>query len=199
MRPGAVKDASDEAQIQELIVLGRLAKTARDFGVQVMIEGPGHVPINQIEYNVALEKSICGEAPFYVLGPLVTDVAPGYDHIAAAIGGAIAASHGADFLCYVTPSEHLRLPDRDDVKEGVVASRIAAHAADIAKGVKNSIEWDTAMSCARKMRDWKKQFSLAMDPEKPKRYRDHSKPKSGDVCSMCNEFCPIKRGEESLK
>ncbi len=199
MRPGAVKDAGDEAQIQELMVLGRLAKMAKEYGVQVMIEGPGHVPINQIEYNVAIEKSLCDEAPFYVLGPLVTDVAPGYDHIVAAIGGAIAASHGADFLCYVTPSEHLRIPNAADVREGVIASRIAAHAADIAKGVKDAAEWDAAISRTRKTRDWKSQFSLAMDPEKAKRYRNNSKPKSKDVCSMCNEFCPIKKGQESLK
>jgi len=199
MRPGAVKDAGDSAQIQELVVLGRLADKARQWGVQAMIEGPGHVPINQIEYNVALEKSLCAGAPFYVLGPLVTDVAPGYDHISGAIGGAIAAACGADFLCYVTPSEHLRLPDKEDIKEGVIASRIAAHAADIAKGVKGSIDWDTALSRARKYRDWKGQFSLAIDPEKPKKYRNTSRPKSSDVCSMCNEFCPIKRGEESLK
>lgn len=199
MRPGAINDCGDEAQIQELIVLGRLTTQAKDFGVQVMIEGPGHVPINQIAYNVALEKSLCQEAPFYVLGPLVTDVAPGYDHIVAAIGGAIAASHGADFLCYVTPSEHLRLPSIPDIKEGVIASRIAAHAADIAKGVKGASEWDAKISHARKIRDWNKQFSLAIDPEKPRSYRNESKPTTEDVCSMCNEFCPIKRGEESLK
>ncbi|MEE8360036.1 MAG: phosphomethylpyrimidine synthase ThiC [Candidatus Omnitrophota bacterium] len=199
MRPGAIKDAGDEAQIQELIVLGRLASMARNFGVQVMIEGPGHVPINQIEYNIAIEKSLCGEAPFYVLGPLVTDVAPGYDHIVGAIGGAIAASHGADFLCYVTPSEHLRIPDIADIKEGVIASRIAAHAADIAKGVKGAIDWDIAISNARKLRDWNKQFSLALDPDRPKEYRNASNPTTEDVCSMCNEFCPIKRGEECLK
>jgi len=199
MRPGAVKDAGDEAQIQELIVLGRLAQKARDRGVQVMIEGPGHVPINKIEYNVALEKSLCGEAPFYVLGPLVTDAAPGYDHIVAAIGGAVAASFGADFLCYVTASEHLRIPSLDDIKEGVIASRIAAHAADIAKGVKGAMERDILLSQARKTRDWKRQFSLAIDPQKPARYRNESSPKSEDVCSMCNEFCPIKRAEECLK
>ena len=163
-----------------------------------MIEGPGHVPINEIEYNVSLEKSICQGAPFYVLGPLVTDVAPGYDHIVAAIGGAVAASAGADFLCYVTPSEHLRLPDKKDIKEGVIASRIAAHAADIAKGIKGSMEWDNSLSRARKFRDWEKQFLLAMDQDKPREYRRKSKPNTTDVCSMCNEFCPIKRGEESL-
>lgn len=199
MRPGAVKDAGDEAQIHELVVLGRLARQARDCGVQVMIEGPGHVPIDQIAYNVSLEKSICGGAPFYVLGPLVTDIAPGYDHITAAIGGAIAAAHGADFLCYVTPSEHLRIPSIEDVKEGVIASRIAAHAADIAKGIKGARGWDDKISSARKRRDWEKQFALAVDPDKPARYRRESQPKSGDVCSMCNEFCPIKRAEDCLK
>ncbi|NQT05921.1 MAG: phosphomethylpyrimidine synthase ThiC [Candidatus Omnitrophica bacterium] len=199
MRPGAIKDAGDEAQIQELIVLGRLSKRARDFGVQVMIEGPGHVPINQIKYNVEMEKSICQGAPFYVLGPLVTDIAPGYDHIVGAIGGAIAASYGADFLCYVTPSEHLRIPDGADIKEGVIASRIAAHAADIAKGIKGAQEKDVSLSSARKVRDWKRQFALAIDPEKPTAYRKASSPKSDDVCSMCNEFCPIKRVEESFK
>ena len=198
MRPGAIRDAGDEAQVQELFVLGRLTRRAREYGVQVMIEGPGHVPINEIEYNVSLEKSICQGAPFYVLGPLVIDVAPGYDHIVAAIGGAVAASAGADFLCYVTPSEHLRLPDKKDIKEGVIASRIAAHAADIAKGIKGSMEWDSSLSRARKFRDWEKQFLLAMDQDKPREYRQKSKPNTTDVCSMCNEFCPIKRGEESL-
>ena len=164
-----------------------------------MIEGPGHVPINEIEYNVAMEKSLCAGAPFYVLGPLVTDVAPGYDHISAAIGGAIAASSGADFLCYVTPSEHLRVPDKNDIKIGIIASRIAAHAADIAKNIKGAREWDIALSQARKKRDWNKQFSLAIDPDRPREYRLASNPKSEDVCSMCNEFCPIKRGEECLK
>jgi len=199
MRPGAIKDAGDEAQIQELIVLGSLAKRAREAGVQVMIEGPGHVHMDQIAYNVNLEKSLCGGAPFYVLGPLVTDAAPGYDHITAAIGGAIAAAAGADFLCYVTPSEHLRLPTVDDIKDGVIASRIAAHAADLAKGVASSSDLDDKISRARKIRDWDAQFALALDPVKPRKYRDDSKPKSGDVCSMCNDFCPIKRGEECLK
>lgn len=199
MRPGSLKDAGDEAQISELMVLGTLASRARDFGVQVMIEGPGHVPLNEIAYNVELQKKLCHGAPFYVLGPLVTDVAPGYDHIVSAIGGAVAAWHGADFLCYVTPSEHLRLPSIDDIKEGVVASRIAAHAADIAKGVKGAMEWDISMSRARGARDWESQFKLALDPERPKLYRRDSRPASEDVCSMCNDFCPIKRSEESLK
>lgn len=199
MRPGAVKDAGDEAQIQELLVLGRLAIAARDYGVQVMIEGPGHVPLDRIKYNVDLEKSLCGGAPFYVLGPLVTDIALGYDHIAAAIGGAVAAAAGADFLCYVTASEHLRLPDISDVKEGVIASRIAAHAADIAKGIKGALERDNALSRMRKKRDWECQFALAIDPEKAARYRNASRPISKDVCSMCNEFCPIKKSEECLR
>ena len=157
------------------------------------------MPIDEIPYYVAMEKSLCGGAPFYVLGPVVTDVAPGYDHITAAIGGAIAASCGADFLCYVTASEHLRLPSISDIKEGVIATKIAAHAADIAKNVKGASDWDDSISRARKTRDWKKQFAMAIDSAKPQLYRSESNPKTEDVCSMCNEFCPIKRGEESLK
>jgi len=192
MRPGAIADASDQPQIQELITLGRLQKQAFEAGVQVMIEGPGHVPINQIESNIAMEKSLCNGAPFYVLGPIVTDIAPGYDHITSAIGGAIAASYGADFLCYVTPSEHLRLPTLKDVEEGVIASRIAAHAADIAKGVKGAKEKDIRISKARRERNWDKQFSLAIDKDKPKKMRRDSMPLSQDVCSMCDEYCPLK-------
>lgn len=199
MRPGAVRDAGDQAQVQELVTLGALAERCRAADVQVMIEGPGHVPMHEIEYNVRMQKSLCGEAPFYVLGPLVTDIAPGYDHITGAIGGAIAAASGADFLCYVTPSEHLRLPDIEDVRLGVVASRIAAHAADLAKGVKGAIERDNEMSRARKVRDWERQFSLAIDPARPRSYRERSAPKTDDVCSMCNEYCPIKIGQECLK
>jgi phosphomethylpyrimidine synthase len=199
MRPGALKDAGDEPQVQELVTLGRMDKRERQRGGQVRREREGHVPMDQIGHNVALEKSLCSGAPFYVLGPLVTDAAPGYDHIVGAIGGAIAAMYGADFLCYVTASEHLRLPSVDDVKEGVIASRIAAHAADIAKGVKGAMDRDIAISRARRVRDWKSQFSLALDRSKPVRYREDSRPKSGDVCSMCNEFCPIKIGGESLK
>ena len=172
MRPGCLADASDKAQIQELMTLGELSLKARAAGVQVMIEGPGHVPINQIEANVLLEKEVCHGAPFYVLGPLVTDIAPGYDHITSAIGGALAAAYGADFICYVTPSEHLGLPSVDDVKTGVISARIAAHAADIAKGIKGALDWDITMSSARKKRDWQKQFALAIDPKRAREYRN---------------------------
>jgi len=196
LRPGSVIDATDPAQITELLALGSLRKRAMKRGVQVIIEGPGHVPINQIETNVLLEKVICGGAPFYILGPLVTDVAPGYDHITSAIGGALAASKGADFLCYVTPAEHLRLPTLDDVKDGVVASRIAAHAADIAKGVKGALEQDMAMSRARGDRDWKKQFELAIEGLKPREYRKSSKPSDKDVCTMCGEYCSMRISEK---
>ncbi|MFA6142262.1 MAG: phosphomethylpyrimidine synthase ThiC [Candidatus Omnitrophota bacterium] len=199
LRPGSVADATDGPQISELITLGELQKASLKRGVQVMIEGPGHVPIDQIEANVLLEKSICSGAPFYVLGPLVTDVAPGYDHITAAIGGALAASKGADFLCYVTPSEHLRLPTLDDVKEGVIASKIAAHAADIAKGVAGALDWDIAISKARKARNWDEQFKLALDKSKPKKYRKMSTPGAKDVCTMCGEYCSIKVSEQCLK
>jgi len=199
LRPGAIADATDEAQITELMTLGKLRKIAMNSGVQVMIEGPGHIPIDQVEANVVLEKAICGGAPFYVLGPLVTDIAPGYDHITSAIGGAIAASKGADFLCYVTPAEHLRLPTIEDVKEGVIASKIAAHAADIAKGVKGAKERDIAMSKARGDRNWKKQFSLAIDRTKPELYRKASKPGLTDVCSMCGEYCSIKTSRRCFK
>jgi phosphomethylpyrimidine synthase len=199
LRPGAIADATDSPQVLELLTLGELQKRALAKGVQVMIEGPGHVPINQIEANVLLEKSICNGAPFYVLGPLVTDVAPGYDHITAAIGGAIAASKGADFLCYVTPAEHLRLPTVEDVRDGVIASKIAGHAADIAKGIKGAMNWDIAMSKARKARDWDKQFALAIDSEKPRRYRKASKPGVKDVCTMCSDYCSMKMAEKCFK
>lgn len=199
LRPGSIADATDKAQIAELVVLGELQKRALKKGVQVMIEGPGHVPINQIETNVLLEKSLCNGAPFYVLGPLVTDIAPGYDHITAAIGGAIAGSAGADFLCYVTPSEHLRLPTIEDVREGVIASKIAAHAADIAKGVKGAIKKDIEISRARAARDWERQFNLAIDSIKPRSYRNTSKPALKDVCTMCGEFCSIKTAEKCLR
>ncbi|MBI3008904.1 MAG: phosphomethylpyrimidine synthase ThiC [Candidatus Omnitrophica bacterium] len=198
MRPGALADATDRAQVQETILLGELAKNAQDEGVQVMIEGPGHVPMNQIEANVLLEKRLCHGAPFYVLGPLVTDIAPGYDHITSAIGGAIAAMAGADFLCYVTPSEHLRLPNAADVKEGVIAARIAAHAADIAKGVQGAIDWDIRMSKVRKKRDWKKQIKFAIDKERPERYRRESHPSEKDVCTMCSTYCSMKAIERAL-
>ena len=198
MRPGCLADASDRAQIQELMTLGELSGRARRAGVQVMIEGPGHVPINQIEANVLLEKDLCHGAPFYVLGPLVTDIAPGYDHITSAIGGALAAAHGADFICYVTPSEHLGLPSVDDVKTGVISARIAAHAADIAKGIKGALDWDIAISEARKKRDWRKQFALAIDPVRAKEYRNRSKPAAKDVCTMCGQYCSMKISEEYL-
>lgn len=198
LRPGCIADATDRAQVEELLTLGELAKRARDFGVQVMIEGPGHVPLNEIEANVLLEKKLCDGAPFYVLGPLVTDVAAGYDHITAAIGGAVAASKGADFLCYVTPSEHLGIPTVEDVKLGVIASRIAAHAGDIAKGLKGASEWDKEVSCARKKRDWRKQISLLLDPEHASSVRKGAPPASDEVCSMCSEFCSMKISDMAL-
>ena len=196
LRPGSILDATDRAQICELEILGVLAQRARMRNVQVMIEGPGHVPLDQIKENIILEKKICHGAPFYVLGPLVTDIAAGYDHISSAIGGALAASYGADFLCYVTPSEHLRHPSLEDVKEGVVASRIAAHAADIVKGVKSAKLWDKKMSQARKRRDWQKQIELSIDPVKAKYYRASSKPDLLDVCTMCGKYCAIKLMED---
>lgn len=199
LRPGAIADATDRGQVQELIILGELAKYAVEHGVGVMIEGPGHVPINQIETNIKLEKQLCNGAPFYVLGPLVTDIAPGYDHITSAIGGAIAGMAGADFLCYVTPAEHLRLPDIEDVKEGIIASRIAAHAADIARGVKGAVDWDIRMAKARKAMDWEAQYRLAIDPKKARAYRESVSLKDTDVCSMCGEFCPIKLQHTELK
>ncbi len=192
MRPGSIADATDRAQVQELIVLGELAQRALEKDVQVMIEGPGHVPINQIETNIMLQKQLCHGAPFYVLGPLVTDAAPGYDHITSAIGGALAASYGADFLCYVTPSEHLRLPTIDDVREGVIASKIAAHAGDIAKGVPGAMERDITMSRCRKTLDWKGQIEASLDPVKAQALRDSRTPAEDDVCTMCGEFCAIK-------
>ena len=191
-RPGCLKDASDISQIEELVTLGELPARAWEKDVQVMVEGPGHMPMNQIAANMEIQKTICKGAPFYVLGPLVTDIAPGYDHITAAIGGAIAAASGASFLCYVTPAEHLRLPSLDDVKEGIIASRIAAHAADIAKGVKGAIEWDHQMSLARKKLDWEEMFDICIDPEKARRYRAEAKPEKEDTCSMCGNFCAVK-------
>ena len=191
-RPGCLKDASDISQIEELVTLGELTTRAWEKDVQVMVEGPGHMPMNQIAANMEIQKTICKGAPFYVLGPLVTDIAPGYDHITAAIGGAIAAASGASFLCYVTPAEHLRLPSLDDVKEGIIASRIAAHAADIAKGVKGAIEWDHQMSLARKKLDWEEMFDICIDPEKARRYRAEAKPEKEDTCSMCGNFCAVK-------
>lgn len=199
LRPGSVKDATDMAQLSELFVLGELQKKAVKRGVQVMIEGPGHVPINQVQANVYLQKAVCNGAPFYVLGPLVTDVAPGYDHITAAIGGTLAGSAGADFLCYVTPAEHLRLPTLEDVKEGVIAAKIAAHASDLAKGVKGALDWDVAMSTARRDRDWKEQFRLAIDKEKPVQYRKASGQNSEDKCTMCGDYCSIKVSEKCFR
>lgn len=191
-RAGCIEDASDISQIEELVTLGELTKRAWDKNVQVMIEGPGHMPLDQIKANMKIQKTVCKGAPFYVLGPLVTDIAPGYDHITAAIGGAIAATYGASFLCYVTPAEHLRLPDLEDVKEGIIASRIAAHAADIAKGLPGATDWDHEMSLARKKLDWEKMFDLAIDPEKARRYRESAKPEKEDTCSMCGNFCAVK-------
>ena len=193
LRPGAIKDSTDAPQIEELITLGELTKRAWAHNVQVMIEGPGHVPLHEVEMNMKLQKKLCHHAPFYVLGPLVTDIAPGYDHITSAIGGALAAMHGADFLCYVTPAEHLRLPSADDVKEGIIASKIAAHAGDLAKGIPGAADLDHAMSTARGSLDWEGQFSLALDPEKARAYRASSQPTDKGVCTMCGDFCSMKR------
>lgn len=192
-RPGALKDATDRVQIEELIVLGELVKRARKRGVGVFVEGPGHVPLNQVAANMQIEKTLCENAPFYVLGPLVTDISPGYDHISAAIGGAVAGMAGADFLCYVTPAEHLRLPSVDDVREGVIALRIAAHAADIARGLPGAMEWDNAISKAKADLDWDRMISLCIDPAKARAYRESLPPSDNSFCSMCGEFCAIKR------
>jgi len=198
LRPGALADATDRAQIQELILLGELVERAWKAGVQVMVEGPGHVPLNQIEANIRLQKRICHGAPFYVLGPLVTDVAAGYDHIAAAIGGALAAACGADFLCYVTPAEHLGLPRKEDVREGVIAARIAAHAADLAKGIRGAWERDEAMCRARQELDWERQVELSLDPRKARQYREELNLPEATTCSMCGEFCALKLVREFL-
>ena len=198
-RPGCLADATDRAQIHELLLLGELTQRAQEAGVQVMIEGPGHVPLNQIQTNIQLQKRLCHGAPFYVLGPLVTDIAPGYDHITCAIGGAIAAAAGADFLCYVTPSEHLCLPNVQDVRDGVIATRIAAHAADIAKGVKGAMAKDIAMAKCRKKLDWEGQFALAMDPDKAREYRANSPVSDHGACTMCGEFCAYKLMDDALK
>lgn len=192
LRPGCLADATDRAQIQELINLGELTQRAWERGVQVMVEGPGHVPYNQIAANMQLQKSLCHGAPFYVLGPLVTDVAPGYDHITSAIGGTLAAVSGADFLCYVTPAEHLGLPDLEDVREGVIAARIAAHAADLARGSKAAWEWDNAMAAARKKLDWPEQLRLAIDPVKAADYRRRKNQADDEACSMCGNYCAVK-------
>jgi len=190
LRPGCLADATDRGQIQELVILGELAKRARVKGVQIIIEGPGHMPVDHIKANVLLEKKLCSDAPFYVLGPLVTDISPGYDHITGAIGGTLAAYYGADYLCYLTPSEHLRLPTVDDVREGVIITRIAAHAADIAKGTRGAMDKDIEMAIARKNLDWKKQINLSIDPEKARRFRKESKI-SGNKCTMCGKYCAI--------
>jgi phosphomethylpyrimidine synthase len=198
LRPGAIHDSTDAPQVQELITLGELTRYAWERDVQVMVEGPGHVPLHEIAMNMHLQKKLCHGAPFYVLGPLVTDIAPGYDHITAAIGGAMAAMHGADFLCYVTPAEHLRLPSLTDVKEGIMASRIAAHAGDLAKGINNGDRKDNIMSRARGTLDWTGQFDMAIDPEKARDYRSSSRPSNDDVCTMCGDFCAVKRMENLL-
>ncbi len=197
MRPGSLADATDRAQVEELLTLGGLVQRAQQAGVQVMVEGPGHLPLNQIETNIHLQKTICKGAPFYVLGPLVTDIAAGYDHITGAIGGAIAAAAGADFLCYVTPAEHLSLPDPEDVRRGVIASRIAAHAGDIVKGVKGAEEWDMKMSLARKKLDWEEQARLSLDPELSRQVHGRHTA-AGATCSMCGEFCAMELMEKFL-
>lgn len=199
LRPGSINDATDIPQVQELIFLGELTKVAWEENVQVMIEGPGHLPLDEIIANVKLEKKLCHGAPFYVLGPIVTDVAPGYDHITSAIGGTMAASYGADFLCYVTPAEHLRLPTLQDVKEGIIAAKIAAHAADVVKGVKGAKEWDYEMSEARAKLDWGKMLKLAIDPEKAKKYRMESQSKDEKVCTMCGDLCALKRSRKVIE
>jgi len=196
LRPGCISDATDRGQVQELILLGELTRRAREQGVQVMIEGPGHVPIQEIKANVLLEKSLCSGAPFYVLGPLPTDIAPGYDHITAAIGGAIAGWAGADFLCYVTPSEHLRLPTLDDVREGVIASKIAAHIADIAKGVPGAIERDHRMARCRKEFDWDGQIEASLDPERSRAWLEKSKSAGEEGCTMCGDLCAVRLGKK---
>ena len=200
LRPGSVADATDRPQVQELIILGELADRARKNNVQVIIEGPGHVPLDQVEANMILQKRLCNNAPFYVLGPLVTDIAPGYDHITGAIGGALAGFYGADFLCCVTPSEHLSIPDEEDVKNGVIASRIAGHAADIAKHLPGAMAWDRDMSKLRVKRDWKGQIKKSIDPAKAAQYRKSSGiGKNKDVCTMCSDYCSMKLMEQYFK
>lgn len=196
LRPGCLADATDRGQVQELIILGELAKRARDRDVQVMIEGPGHVPLKDIEANIQLQKRICNGAPFYVLGPLPTDIAPGYDHITSAIGGAIAGAAGADFLCYVTPSEHLRLPTIDDVREGVIAAKIAAHIADLAKGSPGALEKDIRMARCRKVFDWQGQIDVSIDPDRAAAWLERSESAREEGCTMCGEFCAIKLGKK---
>ena len=199
-RPGCLADATDVCQIEELVRLGELTKRAWEHNVQVMVEGPGHVPLNQVAANMQVQQSICMGAPFYVLGPLVTDIAPGYDHITAAIGGAVAAMSGAAFLCYVTPAEHLALPNVEDVKQGIIASKIAAHAADIAKGIPGARDIDDKMANARRALDWEAQFACALDPDTARAIRDSRKPEDdhSDTCSMCGKFCAVRSMNKAL-
>ncbi len=192
LRPGCLHDASDIPQMGELIILGGLVERAREKGVQVMVEGPGHVPLNQIESNIQIQKTLCNDAPFYVLGPLVTDLAPGYDHITSAIGGALAAASGADYLCYVTPAEHLSIPNVDDVKEGVIASKIAAQAGDVSKGITSAWNDELKMANARRNFNWRQQFQLAFDQVKPCKYRERKFTRGEDMCTMCGEFCALR-------
>jgi len=199
MRPGALADAFDRPQVHELNVLAELAKRAFEAGVQVMIEGPGHVPLNQVAAQVQMQKELCHGAPFYVLGPLVTDVAPGYDHITSAIGGALAAMSGADFLCYVTPSEHLGLPGPEEVRQGVIAARIAAHAGDVAKGIAGARDWDDRFSVLRRKRDWDGMIKNSLDPVTAGRYRKSINPNGEDACSMCGEYCVFKLAERKKR
>lgn len=198
MRPGCLADSLDGSQVQEMVVLGELVKRAREAGVQVMVKGPGHVPLNQIKATVALQKSLCKGAPYFVFGPIATDIAAGYDHISAAIGGAISAWAGAEFICYVTASEHIGLPNIDEVREGVIAARIAAHAADLAKGLPGAEEWDLELSRARKRLDWDKQISLAIDPERASQFRGERNNESSTACSMCGKYCALKIASKYL-
>jgi phosphomethylpyrimidine synthase len=199
LRPGSLADATDLLQVSELVTIGELVVRANRAGVQAMVEGPGHVPLNEVEANVTMQKKVCRGAPFYVLGPIVTDISAGYDHVAAAIGGAVAAAAGADFLCYVTPSEHLRLPDVNDVREGVIALRVAAHAGDIAKGVPGAREWDEAMSRARQALDWDTMLDLAVYPPRAKQLRESSPPRDSELCTMCGEFCAMKKMKKVVR
>ena len=199
MRPGSVVDATDKPQIHELVILGELAERAWKAEVQVMIEGPGHVPLNEIFTNIQLEKKLCKGAPFYVLGPLPTDIAAGYDHIAGAVGAALAGYYGADLICYITPAEHLRLPTPEDVKEGVIAAKIAGHIADLAKGRKEAFERNYKLSKARKKLDWEEQFKYVIEPEKARKYREESEAKNKDICTMCGDYCAVKAINEILK
>ncbi len=198
-RPGSIADSTDAAQVGELVLLGDLVRRARERDVQTIVEGPGHMSLDEIEANMDLERRLCHDAPFYVLGPIVTDVAPGYDHITSAIGGTVAAARGAAFLCYVTPAEHLRLPTLDDMREGIVASRIAAHAGDLAKGIRGARDWDDRMSKARRELDWETMFSLAIDPEKARRYRASSRPTEEDSCTMCGKMCAVRNVNRILE